>query len=135
MYHISQKKSMLDLKAISQLRKIFSPKMAAVIYIRLNSEFHSNVRYLALSFGSCIGQENNRVVYGQKELKYLDKQYLKIIDPKHHIERLQKQKEYDKNRDQTEERKIARLRLSCDSYCTLSESTKLLKLLYFNYEY
>ena len=31
--------------------------------------------------------------------------------------------------------KIARLRLSCDSYCTLSESTKLLKLLYFNYEY
>ena len=68
-------------------------------------EFHSNVRYLALTFGSCIGQENNRVVYGQKELKYLDKQYLKIIDPKHHIERLQKQKEYDKNRDQTEERK------------------------------
>ena len=69
------------------------------------SEVYSNVRYLALSFGSRIGQEDNRVVYGQKELKYLDKQYLKIIDPKHHNERLHKQKEYDKNRDQTEERK------------------------------
>ena len=32
-------------------------------------------------------------------------------------------------------KKIARLHLSCDSYGTLSESTKLLKLLYFNYEY
>ena len=82
------------------------------------SEFQSDVRYLALSFGTYIGQKDNTVVYGQKELKYLDKQYLKIIDPKQHKERLQKQKEYeqteerkrkrkaiDKKRDQTEKRK------------------------------
>ena len=40
-----------------------------------------NIRYLALSFGTDMGTADFSFVYGKKELIYLDKQYLRIINP------------------------------------------------------
>ena len=60
---------------------------------------------MALSFGYDIGTADRSFVYGQKELRHLDKQYLRSINPEKHMENIEKQREYDQKRDQTEERK------------------------------
>ena len=60
---------------------------------------------MALSFGYDIGTADSSFIYGQKELKHLDKQYLRSINPEKHMENIEKQREYDQKRDQTEERK------------------------------
>ena len=64
-----------------------------------------NMRYLALSFGSDIGKADRSFVYGQKELKHLDKQYMRTINPEKHMENIEKQRDYDRKRNQTPERK------------------------------
>ena len=60
---------------------------------------------MALSFGYDIGTADSSFIYGQKELKHLDKQYLRSINPEKHMENITKHREYDQKRDQTEERK------------------------------
>ena len=64
-----------------------------------------NVRYLALSFGLDMGSADSSFIYGQKQLRNLDKQYMQTINPEKHQKSIEKQREYDRKRDQTEERK------------------------------
>ena len=64
---------------------------------------------MALSFGYDIGTADSSFIYGQKELKHLDKQYLRSINPEKHMENIEKQREYDRARDQTEKKECTKL--------------------------
>ena len=43
---------------------------------------------MALSFGYDIGTADSSFIYGQKELKHLDKQYLRSINPEKHMKNI-----------------------------------------------
>ena len=77
------------------------------------SEFgiHKNVKVLAivLTTDNCEKQEDNeKYVYPSQVQKHLQKKYLSIVWPEKHLEKQLKQKEYEKKRNQSPERKKMR---------------------------